>query len=220
MSHPYYHAISSVRKFGGKAEDYQDIHHWFDATKATVADTRHRAFRHHIQAIGLLCREQGRTSLLNADGVLVTLDEIGRQHIAEDFGGYTPHRVEWADAIREQGWMQLAVGQPGQKALAACMRRFGGVAEDYAGIMAWFLEGVTEEPRSYFERGHAAACFWAERLFGVALPTSTGRLIPTRLVAETIVSRMFANGIIPSTVDWVRSITRPAWCRTPEKLAA
>jgi len=33
MSHPLLHAKSSVKKFGGKVEDYIDIHNWFDATK-------------------------------------------------------------------------------------------------------------------------------------------------------------------------------------------
>ena len=26
MSHPYHHAVSSAKKWGGKAEDYQKIH--------------------------------------------------------------------------------------------------------------------------------------------------------------------------------------------------
>ena len=28
MSHPYYHAMSSARVFGGKPEDYLAIHQW------------------------------------------------------------------------------------------------------------------------------------------------------------------------------------------------
>ncbi|QEG27060.1 hypothetical protein GobsT_18130 [Gemmata obscuriglobus] len=34
MAHPYHHALSSVKRWGGRAEDYQPVHDWFDATKA------------------------------------------------------------------------------------------------------------------------------------------------------------------------------------------
>lgn len=31
--HPCHHSLTSVKIFGGKAEDYVAIHDWFDATK-------------------------------------------------------------------------------------------------------------------------------------------------------------------------------------------
>jgi hypothetical protein len=46
MTHPIFHAESSVRRFGGRVEDYQPIHDWLDATKETFCDFRHRALRH------------------------------------------------------------------------------------------------------------------------------------------------------------------------------
>jgi len=47
MAHPWQHAISSARKFGGSAIDYIDIHKWFDETKAWIGHSKHRMFRHH-----------------------------------------------------------------------------------------------------------------------------------------------------------------------------
>ena len=47
MAHPYHHALSSVRKWGGSVEDYLTIHAWFDGSKEITADFRHRALRHH-----------------------------------------------------------------------------------------------------------------------------------------------------------------------------
>jgi uncharacterized protein DUF6915 len=44
---PYDHALSSVRHYRGRAEDYQPLHNWFDASKATLAHFTHRALRHH-----------------------------------------------------------------------------------------------------------------------------------------------------------------------------
>ena len=42
MAHPHHHALSSVRKWGGCAEEYQRIHDWFDESKKIIADFRHR----------------------------------------------------------------------------------------------------------------------------------------------------------------------------------
>ena len=47
----YNHALSSVKKFGGKVEDYIKIHEWFDESKGFYGDLRHRALRHHTQGI-------------------------------------------------------------------------------------------------------------------------------------------------------------------------
>jgi len=56
MAHPLQHAQSSARKFGGRAEDYIAIHSWFDASKAFLADFRHRALRHHSEGV-FLCEQ-------------------------------------------------------------------------------------------------------------------------------------------------------------------
>ena len=34
MAHPILHAKSSVKKFGGKWEDYIHLHNWLDETKS------------------------------------------------------------------------------------------------------------------------------------------------------------------------------------------
>jgi len=54
MAHCYYHALSSVRKWGGVADDYLPLHQWFDQSKAIIADPRHRALRHHAEGIFML----------------------------------------------------------------------------------------------------------------------------------------------------------------------
>lgn len=45
MTHPMFHAESSVRRFGGKNEDYLPIHQWLDSSKQEYCDFRHRALR-------------------------------------------------------------------------------------------------------------------------------------------------------------------------------
>lgn len=54
MAHPYHHALSSVRKWGGVPEDYLELHAWFDESKQMIADYRHRALRHHAEGIFML----------------------------------------------------------------------------------------------------------------------------------------------------------------------
>jgi hypothetical protein len=51
MAHPWHHALSSTRRFGGVAEDYLALHSWFDESKLITADFRHRALRHHAEGI-------------------------------------------------------------------------------------------------------------------------------------------------------------------------
>ena len=51
MAHPWQHAKSSAKKFGGSPVDYLAIHNWFDETKAWVGHSMHRMFRHHSEGI-------------------------------------------------------------------------------------------------------------------------------------------------------------------------
>src|SRR3546814_16169934 len=45
MAHCYYHAISSVRKWGGTVHDYLPLHQWLDHSKALLAEPSHRPLR-------------------------------------------------------------------------------------------------------------------------------------------------------------------------------
>jgi hypothetical protein len=47
MAHPYHHALSSVKTWGGTVDDFIAVHAWFDQSKEITADFRHRALRHH-----------------------------------------------------------------------------------------------------------------------------------------------------------------------------
>ena len=50
MAHPYHHALSSVKKWGGTVDDFIVVHSWFDQSKEITADFRHRALRHMPRA--------------------------------------------------------------------------------------------------------------------------------------------------------------------------
>lgn len=86
MGHCYHHALSSVRKWGGTAEDYLPLHQWFDEpSKLIIADFRHRALRHHAEGIFMLERFFGPTITIST-GRVVPVRFVGEQHVREDLG--------------------------------------------------------------------------------------------------------------------------------------
>jgi hypothetical protein len=103
MAHPIEHAKSSARRFGGKPEDYQAIHDWFDESKSYVADFRHRALRHHTEGIFLAQRTFG-LSITNSDGNEVPVRYIGEQHVKEDLGRI-PSFQDWIAELPIRPWM-------------------------------------------------------------------------------------------------------------------
>lgn len=103
MSHPYHHAISSARKYGGVWQDYIKIHNWFDETKAHYPDMRHRALRHHSEGI-FWCEQIFGEVITNSDGKNVPVRFIGEQHVKEDIG-FIPTIKQYLDNMSQQGWM-------------------------------------------------------------------------------------------------------------------
>lgn len=103
MAHPYHHALSSVRKWGGTVEDYLPIHEFFDASKEILSDFRHRALRHHAEGIYMAATIFGPTITLSTGRVIPTR-WVGEQHVREDLG-HIPSFADWARAIRPEPWM-------------------------------------------------------------------------------------------------------------------
>ena len=92
MAHPFKHAESSARKFGGKAEDYLPIHNWFDESKAFIADFRHRALRHHAEGI-FLCERIFGVAITNSEGKQVPVRYIGEQHVRRTWDVFPRHKT-------------------------------------------------------------------------------------------------------------------------------
>jgi len=103
MSHPYYHCLINVKRWGGKPDDYAKLNSWFDETKAILPDMRHRALRHHSEGIFMLERIFGET-IINSDGRVVPVRKIGEEHCIADLG-YIPAASDWLRAIRPEAWM-------------------------------------------------------------------------------------------------------------------
>jgi len=112
MAHPYHHALSSVRKWGGAVEDYIPIHDFFDESKMIIADFRHRALHHHAAGIFMAETLFGSTLTLST-GRVIPVRWIGEQHIREDLG-FIPSFADWAKAIRPEPWMGRALKLEGE----------------------------------------------------------------------------------------------------------
>lgn len=103
--HPYHHALSSVAKFGGKTNDYLPIHNWFDESKSSMADFRHRAARHHSEGI-FWCEDKFGVTIKNSDGKVIPTRYIGEQHVKEDLGRI-PRLSDWLGKIQPEKWMLM-----------------------------------------------------------------------------------------------------------------
>ncbi len=106
MAHPFHHSLSSVKKWGGTVADYQRIHDWFDASKAIIADFRHRALRHHAEGIFMAETIFSHTLTLST-GRVIPVRWVGEQHVREDLG-FIPSFADWVKAIRPEPWMGRA----------------------------------------------------------------------------------------------------------------
>lgn len=121
MAHPYHHALSSVKKWGGAVDDFLPLHSWFDESKMITADFRHRALRHHAEGIFMAERFFGPVLPLS-NGRVVPVRLIGEQHVKEDLG-FIPGFADWVRCIRPEPWMgrtmRLAIELDTQAADAA-----------------------------------------------------------------------------------------------------
>jgi len=103
MANPYHHALSSVKKWGGEADDYLPVHSWFDESKAFQPDFRHRALRHHAEGIFMAETIFGPT-ITTSTGRQVPTRWIGEQHVNEDLG-WIPTVADWLRQIQPEPWM-------------------------------------------------------------------------------------------------------------------
>lgn len=103
MANCYHHSLSSVKKWGGKPEDYQAIHDWFDESKKIMPTFKHRALRHHAEGC-FACEEKFGTTIKISTGRNVPVRLIAERHIIEDLG-FIPTMIDWYKHIPAEKWM-------------------------------------------------------------------------------------------------------------------
>ena len=94
---------------------------------------------------------------------------------------------------------------------ASSARRYGGRAEDYVALHAWFdsIKAHLATPQHRALRHHTAGIFEAERVFGASLRNSAGREVPVRFLGEQHVREDCRR--IPTVPDWLAAIPLRPW---------
>lgn len=125
MAKPHIHAQSSARKYGGKPEDYEEIHAFMDSSKGAMPDNRHRALTHNSWFLSTILErikfsnsgpgtsDNRYPTIINSVGRTVSVRDIGEQHILEDYGGrFIPSAQDFLQEIEYKPWMQNGNGVP------------------------------------------------------------------------------------------------------------
>jgi len=204
---PYDHARSSARRFGGRSEDYQPIHDWFDSSKTTLCHFLHRALHHHREGVAEAIERFGPTIVL-ADGAAVPTEDVAVQHVEEDCRR-VPAAADWVRGFAAPEWWPAIA--PEAEALAdSSARRFGGTADTYLPLHRWLLATAdwNAGPAHFLFRHHAFGLFEAERRFGPAL-AGHDAAVPTRVIGERHIRTVL--GRIPAASDLLRRLRGEHW---------
>ena len=206
MAHPYHHAVSSSKRFGGEPEDYLELHKWFDATKAHVEDSRHRLLRH--QSLGIFIAEwKFGVTLINSSNNKIPVRPIAEQHVQEDFS-FIPSVQQCFKNLPVEQWMlgNYADDTPNRHAKQSA-KQFGGRTKDYLPVHQ-FLECSRlhlPDARHRVLLRTTLGVETAENVFGLELSNGT----PTRLVAE---ERICSDlGFIPTVDEMLDKLPLESW---------
>ena len=216
--HPYDHARSSARRFGGQWQDYYPCHVWFDATKSIQCRFTHRALRHHLEGVKEAFAIFGPT-IQNSDGAKIDLRQVGLQHLDEDCG-IIPQACDWLIDLDAPDWLPPETCEATELAVSSA-QRFGGEPEHYRAVHDWFLatQSWSAGAEHLLFRHHSFGIFEAESRFGPALDIGGDQRVPTRVVAERHVQRVL--GRVPAAIDVLRRIRGARWmlqATSPQKL--
>jgi hypothetical protein len=116
---PIIHAKSSAKLFGGKPEDYLEIHEFMDSSKVAFPDNRHRTLTHNTWFIYKVLPRIFGTTITNSGGKDVSVREIGEQHVLEDYKKrFIPSVQDYLSEMDFPTWLNNGEGE----APASCQR--------------------------------------------------------------------------------------------------
>lgn len=110
---PWIHAQSSAKRWGGRPEDYIEIHNLMDSSKAAMADCRHRALTHNAWFVGVILERIFGVTITNSNGRTVSVRSIGEEHVLEDYRGrFIPTAQDFLQNMELETWMVSGAGDP------------------------------------------------------------------------------------------------------------
>lgn len=105
---PYLHSKCTAVRFGGKPEDYIEVHRFIDSSKYHLADYRHRAILHNTFGMDI-CERVFGDYIVNSEGNMVPVRDIAMHHIQEDIG-FVPTIQQWFEGFHPKGtWSRVAL---------------------------------------------------------------------------------------------------------------
>ena len=110
MATPHIHSQSSAKKWGGKWEDYMEIHKKMDCTKAYFHDARHRAISHTMFWIEEVMLPLFGDVITNSSGRVVSVKDICELHILEDYHlKFIPTVGDFLQEMEMKDWMMNGI---------------------------------------------------------------------------------------------------------------
>jgi hypothetical protein len=110
MANPMIHSKSSVKRWGGKPEDYLAIHELIDSPKATMNNNSSRALTHNTWFAYTIIPKIFGYNIINSDGKSVDTVDIAMLHIAEDFRmKFVPTPQDYLKHMEVQAWFNNGV---------------------------------------------------------------------------------------------------------------
>lgn len=110
MANPEIHAKSSVKRWGGKVEDYLAIHELLDSPKETMNNNTARMLTHNVWFCYKIIPKIFGYNIMNSDGKSVDTIDIAMLHVAEDFRmKFVPTVQDYLQHMQVQPWMNNGV---------------------------------------------------------------------------------------------------------------
>lgn len=110
MANPLIHSKSSVKRWGGKMEDYLPIHELLDSPKQTMNNNTSRFLTHNTWFAYHIIPKIFGYNIVNSDGKSVDTVDVAMLHILEDFRmKFIPTPQDYLKHMNLQPWMNNGV---------------------------------------------------------------------------------------------------------------
>jgi len=110
MANPLIHSKSSVKRWGGKVEDYLPIHELIDSPKSCMNNNSARVLTHNTWFAYTIVPKIFGYNITNSDGKSVDVVDIAMLHILEDFRmKFVPTPQDYLKHLEVQPWFNNGV---------------------------------------------------------------------------------------------------------------
>lgn len=106
MANPLIHSRSSVKRWGGRVEDYLPIHELIDSPKSAMNNNTARFMTHNTWFAYTIVPKVFGYNITNSDGKSVDTVDVAMLHICEDFRmKFVPTPQDYLRHMDLQPWM-------------------------------------------------------------------------------------------------------------------